>query len=47
MRSRGIPAVMMFGQSLRGIRHNKIEDTREERLEIAVHAIGKLAEKTA
>jgi len=26
----GIPTVMMFVQSLKGISHNKIEDTREE-----------------
>jgi N-carbamoyl-L-amino-acid hydrolase len=38
---------MMFVQSLRGISHNKIEDTREEHLEMAVQAYGKLAEKTA
>ena len=29
---------MMFVQSLRGISHNKIEDTREEHLELAVAA---------
>ena len=43
----GIPTVMMFVQSLRGISHNKIEDTKEEHLELAVQAFGKLAEKTA
>jgi len=43
----GIPAVMMFVQSLRGISHNKIEDTREAHLEMAVQAYGRLAEKTA
>src|SRR5262249_24349318 len=32
----GIPTVMMFVQSLRGISHNKIEDTKEEHLEMAV-----------
>ena len=32
----GIPTVMMFVQSLGGISHNKIEDTREEHLELAV-----------
>jgi beta-ureidopropionase / N-carbamoyl-L-amino-acid hydrolase len=41
----GIPAVMMFTQSLRGISHNKIEDTREEHLEQAVVAFDKLASK--
>jgi beta-ureidopropionase / N-carbamoyl-L-amino-acid hydrolase len=42
----GIPAVMMFVQSLRGISHNKIEDTREEHLELSVVALDKLASKT-
>lgn len=43
----GIPTVMMFAQSLRGISHNKIEDTRPEHLDLAIRAFGKLAEKTA
>lgn len=43
----GIPAVMMFVQSLRGISHNKIEDTKEEHLEMAVQALDRLATKTA
>jgi len=43
----GIPTVMMFVQSLRGISHNRIEDTKEEHLEMAVQAYGKLAEQTA
>ena len=43
----GIPTVMMFVQSLRGISHNKIEDTKEEHLEMAVQAYATLAEKTA
>jgi hydantoinase/carbamoylase family amidase len=42
----GVPAVMMFVQSLHGISHNKIEDTREEHLELCVAAFDKLAEKT-
>ena len=42
----GIPTVMMFVQSLRGISHNKIEDTREDHLELSVTAFDKLAEKT-
>jgi N-carbamoyl-L-amino-acid hydrolase len=42
-----IPTVMMFVQSLRGISHNKIEDTKEEHLEMSVDALYKLAEKTA
>jgi N-carbamoyl-L-amino-acid hydrolase len=43
----GIPTVMMFVQSLKGISHNKIEDTREEHLEPAVRAFANLAERTA
>jgi beta-ureidopropionase / N-carbamoyl-L-amino-acid hydrolase len=43
----GIPAVMMFVQSLRGISHNKIEDTKEEHLELAVRAMDRLASRTA
>lgn len=42
----GIPTVMMFTQSLHGISHNKIEDTREEHLEMAVQALDRLADKT-
>jgi hydantoinase/carbamoylase family amidase len=42
----GIPTVMMFVQSLHGISHNKIEDTKEEHLELAVTAFDKLADKT-
>jgi N-carbamoyl-L-amino-acid hydrolase len=42
----GIPTVMMFVQSLNGISHNKIEDTREEHLELAITAFDKLAAKT-
>ena len=41
----GIPTVMMFVQSLHGISHNKIEDTREEHLELCVAAFDRLAEK--
>jgi N-carbamoyl-L-amino-acid hydrolase len=41
----GVPAVMMFVQSLHGISHNKIEDTKEEHIEAAVFAFDKLAEK--
>jgi N-carbamoyl-L-amino-acid hydrolase len=33
-------------QSLRGISHNKIEDTREEHLEMSVTALDRLASKT-
>jgi beta-ureidopropionase / N-carbamoyl-L-amino-acid hydrolase len=42
----GIPTVMMFVQSLKGISHNKIEDTKEEHLEMAVAALDRLASKT-
>ncbi len=42
----GVPTVMMFVQSLHGISHNKIEDTREEDLELAVRAFDLLARKT-
>jgi N-carbamoyl-L-amino-acid hydrolase len=42
----GIPTVMMFVQSLQGISHNKIEDTKEEHLEMSVVALDKLASKT-
>jgi N-carbamoyl-L-amino-acid hydrolase len=42
----GIPSVMLFVQSLNGISHNKIEDTREEHLILAVKALDTLAAKT-
>ena len=42
----GVPTVMMFVQSLHGISHNKIEDTKEDHLELCVTAFDKLAEKT-
>ena len=42
----GIPTVMMFVQSLHGISHNKIEDTREEHLEMSVAALDRLATRT-
>jgi len=42
----GIPTTMMFVQSLKGISHNKIEDTSEEHLELAIVALDKLAQKT-
>jgi hydantoinase/carbamoylase family amidase len=41
----GVPTIMMFVQSLHGISHNKIEDTKEEHLELAVTAFDKLADK--
>jgi N-carbamoyl-L-amino-acid hydrolase len=42
----GIPTVMMFVQSLRGISHNKIEDSSEAHLALAVNAFDRLARKT-
>ena len=42
----GIPTVMMFVQSLHGISHNKIEDTTEDHLRLAVTAFDRLAHKT-
>jgi N-carbamoyl-L-amino-acid hydrolase len=42
----GVPTVMMFVQSLHGISHNKIEDTKEEHLELCVKAFDALAQKT-
>jgi len=42
----GIPTVMMFTQSLGGISHNKIEDTREEHLRLAVTSFDRLAANT-
>ena len=42
----GIPTVMLFVQSLRGISHNKIEDTKEEHVALAVQALDRLATKT-
>jgi N-carbamoyl-L-amino-acid hydrolase len=41
----GIPTAMMFVQSLHGISHNRIEDTREEDLALSVLAFDRLAEK--
>jgi N-carbamoyl-L-amino-acid hydrolase len=42
----GIPTVMLFVQSLRGLSHTKLEDTEEEHLELAVQALDRLASKT-
>ena len=42
----GVPTVMLFVQSLRGISHNKIEDTKVEHLEMSVRALDALADKT-
>jgi N-carbamoyl-L-amino-acid hydrolase len=43
---RGVPTVMVFVQSLRGLSHTKLEDTRPEHLELAVRALDRLADKT-
>ncbi len=42
----GIPTVMLFVQSLRGLSHTKLEDTSEEHLKLAVAALDRLASKT-
>jgi N-carbamoyl-L-amino-acid hydrolase len=42
----GVPTVMMFVQSLKGLSHNAAEDTEREHLEQAVEAFARLAEKT-
>jgi N-carbamoyl-L-amino-acid hydrolase len=42
----GVPTVMIFVQSLRGLSHTKLEDTKDEHLELAVQALDRLASKT-
>jgi hydantoinase/carbamoylase family amidase len=42
----GVPTVMLFVQSLRGLSHTKLEDTKPEHLELAVQALDRLASKT-
>jgi N-carbamoyl-L-amino-acid hydrolase len=42
----GIPTVMLFVQSLRGLSHTKLEDTKEEHLELSVQALDRLVSKT-
>ncbi len=42
----GVPTVMLFVQSLGGLSHTKLEDTRPEHLELAVQALDRLAAKT-
>jgi acetylornithine deacetylase/succinyl-diaminopimelate desuccinylase-like protein len=42
----GVPTVMMFVQSLRGLSHTRLEDTRPEHLEFSVAALDRLASKT-
>jgi len=41
----GVPTVMMFVQSLRGLSHTKLEDTKEEHIALAVQALDRLASK--
>jgi N-carbamoyl-L-amino-acid hydrolase len=41
----GVPTVMLFVQSLRGLSHTKLEDTREEHLELSVRALDDLASR--
>jgi hydantoinase/carbamoylase family amidase len=42
----GVPTVMLFVQSLRGISHNKIEDTLECHLALSVTTLDRLADHT-
>jgi N-carbamoyl-L-amino-acid hydrolase len=42
----GVPTIMLFVQSLRGLSHTRLEDTREEHLEMSVQALDRLATKT-
>ena len=41
----GIPTVMVFVQSLRGLSHTKLEDTKPEHLELSVRALDRLTTK--
>src|SRR5690348_11072478 len=41
----GVPTVMLFVQSLRGLSHTKLEDTKAEHLELSVRALDTLAAK--
>jgi N-carbamoyl-L-amino-acid hydrolase len=42
----GVPTVMLFVQSLRGLSHTKLEDTKKEHLELSVQALDLLTSKT-
>jgi hydantoinase/carbamoylase family amidase len=42
----GVPTVMLFVQSLRGLSHTRLEDTKPEHLELSVRALDRLAAKT-
>jgi N-carbamoyl-L-amino-acid hydrolase len=41
----GVPTVMLFVQSLRGLSHTKVEDTKPEHIELSVQALDRLAAK--
>jgi beta-ureidopropionase / N-carbamoyl-L-amino-acid hydrolase len=41
----GVPSVMLFVQSLRGLSHTKLEDTSDAHLKLAVRALDRLASK--
>jgi N-carbamoyl-L-amino-acid hydrolase len=41
----GIPTVMLFVQSLRGLSHTKLEDTKPEHLELSVRALDSLTSR--
>lgn len=42
----GVPTIMLFVQSLRGLSHAKEEDTKEEHIAMSVEALDRLATKT-
>jgi N-carbamoyl-L-amino-acid hydrolase len=42
----GVPTVMLFVQSLRGLSHTKLEDTKSEHLALSVQALDLLTSKT-
>ena len=42
----GVPTVMLFSQSLRGLSHTKLEDTEPEHIELSVQALDRLAGRT-
>src|SRR3954449_11730190 len=42
----GVATVMLFVQSLRGLSHTKLEDTKREHLELSVQALDRLTSKT-
>jgi hydantoinase/carbamoylase family amidase len=46
MASAGVPTVMLFVQSLRGLSHNSEEDTLQEHIEASVEALDRLTSKT-